>query len=73
MAEEKPKATPKAAAKRRRENPHWGQPTFAPMGGEEPDTVTASWGEEGEDPREVGFVGTKPDDEPATVQNVAKR
>jgi hypothetical protein len=29
---------------------------------EGPETVTAAWGEEGEDPNEVGFVGTKPKD-----------
>jgi hypothetical protein len=31
-------------------------------GEEEPETVTATWGDEGEDPAEVGFVGTKPKD-----------
>lgn len=39
----------------------------------EPETVTASFGEEGEDPHEVGFVGVKPKDEPDTVEHVAKR
>jgi hypothetical protein len=35
---------------------------FGAAGEEEPETVTASYGEEGEDPNEVGFVGTKPAD-----------
>ena len=29
---------------------------------DEPETVTATFGEEGEDPLAVGFVGTKPKD-----------
>jgi hypothetical protein len=35
---------------------------FGAPGEEEPETVTATFGEEGEDPNEVGFVGTKPKD-----------
>jgi hypothetical protein len=38
---------------------------FGAAGEPEPETVTASFGEEGEDPYEVGFVGTKPADEAA--------
>jgi hypothetical protein len=51
-AAEKPKAEPDEAP----------APRFASPGEEEPETVTATWGEEGEDPTEVGFVGTKPKD-----------
>jgi hypothetical protein len=36
--------------------------SFALHGGEEPETITATWGDEGEDPNDVGFVGTKPKD-----------
>jgi hypothetical protein len=36
--------------------------SFALPGEKEPDTVTATFGDEGEDPHEVGFVGTKPKD-----------
>jgi hypothetical protein len=35
---------------------------FGASGEPEPETVTAAWGDEGEDPNEVGFVGTKPKD-----------
>jgi len=40
---------------------------------DEPDTIAAHFGDEGEDPNEVGFVGVKPADEPDTLENVAKR
>jgi hypothetical protein len=36
--------------------------SFGLPGEKEPDTVTATFGEEGEDPYDVGFVGTKPKD-----------
>jgi hypothetical protein len=39
----------------------------------EPETVAAFFGDEGEDPHEVGFVGVKPADEPDTLENVVKR
>jgi len=59
MAEAKSTETKAAAAK--------------PAAADEPKTITASFGDEGADPHEVGFVGVKPDDEPDTLENVAKR
>jgi hypothetical protein len=57
VAETKTQSKAKAAP----ETPDTGMRFGAP-GEEEPETVTATWGDEGEDPNEVGFVGTKPED-----------
>jgi hypothetical protein len=54
MAESKGKAK---ASEAPASGMHFGAP-----GEEEPETVTATYGDEGEDPNEVGFVGTKPKD-----------
>jgi hypothetical protein len=52
------KTTSKAKAEPA-EAPETG-PRFGAPGEEEPETITATFGEEGEDPNEVGFVGTVP-------------
>jgi hypothetical protein len=56
MAETKT-TTGKAKAKELDTGLRFGKP-----GEDEPETVTATFGEEGEDPNEVGFWGTKPKD-----------
>jgi len=65
MAEDKPsKPAGKPAAKPEPELELEARPvTFAQRGEQEPETVTATFGETGEDPLEVGFVGTKPKDD----------
>lgn len=61
-SETKPAAAKKAAPTQQGDFADRGL-SFAVPGQPEPDLHVATWGDEGDDPLEAGFVGVKPKDE----------